>query len=245
MRARIGLTFVLACVAATAYAAIKRFEVKPAEFDPAHTHLVQGAWLQGIGCPTEARTTGDSFTDPACPTGDPEDKNVEGLLLAKTGPTANVASALARIDNVRGETLTELGWDIRKPGTELSAGARGSHCGAGAPRWNITARNPATGEEGLFFVGCNSPPAPVQTPGVGFVRMRWGGSVPLLAFPAGPNPPCVVTAGVCDITKFEVRSLEIVFDEGYDTLPDNFGLAILDNIDVNGVLVGKGATDAD
>jgi len=36
-----------------------------------------------------------------------------------------------------------------------------------------------------------------------------------------------------------------VFDEGYDTGPDNFGVAILDNIDINGVLVGKGPTDAD
>jgi hypothetical protein len=31
-----------------------------------------------------------------------------------------------------------------------------------------------------------------------------------------------------------------VFDEGYDIGPDNFGLAVLDNIDVNGVLVGQG-----
>jgi hypothetical protein len=40
--------------------------------------------------------------------------------------------------------------------------------------------------------------------------------------------------------------LTIVFDEGQDTGgPDFFGLAVLDNIDVNGVLVGKGPTDAD
>ena len=37
-----------------------------------------------------------------------------------------------------------------------------------------------------------------------------------------------------------VKSIAIVFDEGQDTGPDNFGLAILDNIDVNGVLVGQG-----
>jgi len=29
-------------------------------------------------------------------------------------------------------------------------------------------------------------------------------------------------------------------DEGADTGPDNFGVAILDNIDVNGTLVGQG-----
>ena len=252
MRARTSLILVLALSAAAVYAAVKRFEVKPDEFDPGRTHLVQGAWLAGIGCPTEATTSaspgveGPAFTDPACATADTEDKSVEGLLLAKTGPTSNVAAAVAQIENVNGQPLTELGWDIRKPGPDLAAGPRGSHCGAGAPRWNITARNPATGAEGSFFIGCNSPPAVPQVPGTGFVRMRWGGSVPLLAFPAGANPPCVPTdAGVCDISGFEIRSLSIVFDEGYDTPPDNFGLAILDNIDVNGVLVGKGPTDSD
>lgn len=37
-----------------------------------------------------------------------------------------------------------------------------------------------------------------------------------------------------------IQSIEIVFDEGQDTGPDNFGLAVLDNIDVDGVLVGQG-----
>jgi hypothetical protein len=31
-----------------------------------------------------------------------------------------------------------------------------------------------------------------------------------------------------------------VFDEGQDTDPDFFGLAVLDNIDVNGQLIGTG-----
>jgi hypothetical protein len=43
----------------------------------------------------------------------------------------------------------------------------------------------------------------------------------------------------------EVKSIEIVFDEGQDFAPTNFGEAILDNIDVNGTLVGRGPTDAD
>ena len=37
-----------------------------------------------------------------------------------------------------------------------------------------------------------------------------------------------------------VKSITIVFDEGTDTGPDNFGLAVIDNIDVNGVLIGRG-----
>jgi hypothetical protein len=235
---------VVAAIALTAGGvayADSRFEVEPDEFDPGESFLVQAAWLGGIGCPTEARaqvfrpptfetTASVTVTDPACPTGDPDDDRVEGLLLAKTGPTANNAAAFAVIKDPP-EAITELGWDIRKPGTELSAGARGSHCGAGAPRWNITTRSGA-----LFFIGCNSPPATMQTPGQGFVRLRWGAAT--LAFPAGPGAPVA-------LASLEVESLSIVFDESYDTGPDNFGLAVLDNIDVNGVLVGRGKPDPD
>jgi len=41
-------------------------------------------------------------------------------------------------------------------------------------------------------------------------------------------------------------TISIVFDEGQDAsgAPDTFGLAVLDNIDVNGTLVGRGPTDA-
>jgi hypothetical protein len=37
-----------------------------------------------------------------------------------------------------------------------------------------------------------------------------------------------------------VTAIAIVFDEGQDTGPDNFGAAVIDNIDINGVLVGRG-----
>src|SRR5213078_3351032 len=75
--------------------------VKPQEFDPGHTNLVQSAWLNGIGCPTNATIalpnasfTGvgsfTTYTDPACSPlvggGDPKDQHNEGLLLVKTGP---------------------------------------------------------------------------------------------------------------------------------------------------------------
>ena len=37
-----------------------------------------------------------------------------------------------------------------------------------------------------------------------------------------------------------VLRIEIVFDEGTDTGGDFFGAAIIDNVDVNGTLVGHG-----
>src|SRR5205807_449300 len=130
--------------------------------DPAKTGLVQAAWLDGTGCPTgafiavpNASFTGVAstlpYTDTACTTGDPKDQHIEGLFLAKTGPSGNFASAGAELNRVKGITLTELGWDIRKMSD--STDPRGSHCGAGAPRWNIqTTTN-------FYFLGCNSPPA--------------------------------------------------------------------------------------
>ena len=209
------------------------FQVKPQEFDPARTNLVQSTWLPAIGCPTDAHiaipdptftevASIEPFTDTACPVGDPRDQHNEGLLLVKTGPTVNFASATAELTRVKGITLTELGWDIRKP--RSSGDPSGSHCGAGAPRWNVQ-----TMDGVVHFIGCNSPP-PVQTPSAtGWIRMRWN---PALAFPP--------------ITAMDrVARIQIVFDEGQDVPVDHFGLAVLDNITVNGTIVGHGAVDAD
>src|SRR3989442_3862499 len=92
------------------------FQVKPQEFDPGRTNLVQSAWLNGIGCPTNATIalpnttfTGvggfSTYTDSACLTGDPKDQHNEGLLLVKTGPTVtNFASAGAQLNRPKGIT---------------------------------------------------------------------------------------------------------------------------------------------
>ena len=70
------------------YAADGFNQAKPFIYDPGKTHLVQGAWLDGIGCPTGAKVatypatspTG-TFTAGGCLTGDTSDKNNQGLLL--------------------------------------------------------------------------------------------------------------------------------------------------------------------
>jgi hypothetical protein len=179
------------------------------EFDPNGTELVQAEWLQGIGCPT-----GGPFPDAGCPTGAVGDFRRQGLIVAKTGPTANVASSGVSLRGAEGETVQELGYDIRKGGAPGSP--IGSHCGAGAPRFNVTT------DFGTHFVGCANPGV-VTAASTGWTRLRWTAAQ---AFP--PIPPTA-----------PIRSLSIVFDEGQDTGPDFFGLAVLDNIDVNGVLVGK------
>src|SRR5437588_8519277 len=193
-------------------------KVVPFQFDPSGTNLVRSHWLRGTGCTSGAKLSdGSTFTDAGCPTGDPKDtKRNEGLLLVKTGPTPNNAAAGADLKGVKGITLTELGYDIRA----------GTHCGAGAPRFNVV-----TSGGILHFLGCASPPpiVPALPPSVlspSWQRLRWGPAELLLAFP--PITPTDV-----------VTSISIVFDEGQDT-PFASGLALLDNIDVNGTLVGRG-----
>ena len=226
LRAIVATFVLLATTATIAYAASNFHQVQPAEFDPGKTFLVQAQWLSGIGCPTGAKTfdgtTSGTYTDPACTTGDTSDKQNEGLLLAKTGPTTNDASATARLSDVKGITLTELGYDIRKPGSATDP--RGSHCGNGAPRFNVET------SVAFYFVGCNSPAANSTVVGNGWLRLRWSGAG-LMGFNT--------TTGTITAITGTVKSIEIVFDEGQDTGPDNFGVAILDNVDVNGTLVGR------
>jgi hypothetical protein len=142
-------------------------------------------------------------------------------LLVKTGPTTNFAAAGAVLNGVKGITLTELGFDIRT----------GSHCGAGAPRFNVV-----TSDGVRHFVGCASPPPVVLAASPAWQRLRLG-NAPLACSSgvAGFN----ATTGVLECISGVVESITIIFDEGQDQAFES-GLAILDNIDVNGTLIGRG-----
>ena len=204
------------------------FKAVPFEFDPDRTNLVAAKWKSGLGCPSNggvvpaaATSAPPPFSDPGCPTTDARDTRDDGLLLSKAGPTAINASAGATILGVNGITLTEIGYDLRKP--DAFTDIKGSHCGAGSPRFNIVTKDGVT-----HFIGCQSP-APIQTTVGSWIRLRWA--------PSKAFPPIGPTA--------RVKRIEILLDEGPDTGPDNFGLAVLDNIDINGTLIGRGPTTAE
>lgn len=213
--------------------------VKPQVYDPADTDSAAAAWVNGIGCPNATAThntnnSSGSFTDPACTSGfDPADEENAGLLLSKEGPTVTTNSAgtasLAGI--VKGLQVNQLGYDIR---TVNFASGMGSHCGAGAPRFEVTTT------DGTWDIGCNSPPATTSTPDAvgsngGWTRLRWGNGT------NGSVQGYEASAGYAfgPITG-TVQSINIVFDEGTDTGPDYFGAAVLDNIEFNGAVVGRG-----
>ena len=210
--------------------------VQPHEFDPGKTSLVQADWSGAEGCPNnvsypvypDTQPSGATYTDPACATAsDPKDHENDGLVLDKMGPTANNATAFAEIKGVKDSTLTELGYDIRKFGTRASA--NGSHCGAGAPRFDVYTT------AGLFFVGCQSPPPDSETDGQAWIRLRWGTPAGVVGYSATTGLPTTITGAV--------QHIYLVFDEGTDTGPDFFGAAVLDNVDVNGLIGGTGPDD--
>ena len=238
-----GAAFALAALWLVSTAQAGSFNVVPFEFDPGTTHLVSAQWARGVGCPPDGTmafiddsTTEDydpiptPYFDPACEIGDPQDTRVEGLLLVKTGPTPNFASAVADLKGLKGTVLTQLGYDIRK--IAAPPDDRGSHCGAGAPRFNVVIGGV------LYFIGCNSPAPTLTTVGTGWLRLQWGPCpTPLQAF----DSTTFALVDLCTIPG-GVESISIVFDEGQDASggPDQFGAAVLDNINVNASLVGRG-----
>jgi len=178
------------------------------------TDIVTAAWLGGMGL------ADDGVTPTPPPVGARRDPHL-GLLLNKNGPTPDCSASGATIEGFRrGTPISELGFDYRT----------GGHCGNGAPRFNIT-----TTAGFVYFVGCffgTHTPAP-QDPE--WVRVRFGNAdvFPQLA----TNPPFLVGTT-------PVRSIDIIFDEGTDTPsesdPTGVGLAVLDNIDINGRLITAG-----
>jgi len=105
--------------------------------------------------------------------------------------------------------ITELGFDYRNDGW----------CGAGAPRFNVVDQN------GVYhFFGCDYG-VHTPIPGTNWTRVRFTG--------ADAFPPLLPTDTAV--------SVDIVFDEGTTLFgePYGTGFTYLDNIDVNGTLVGK------
>jgi len=195
-------------------------EAVPFEFDPEDLDIVFADWVEGIGLPDDDVADRDGWSEWGDWRERGEEEN-ESLLLSKNGATAASASAGAVIEGVDGIILTELGFDVRS----------GGHCGAGAPRFNVVVD--IEGSRSLFFFGCSAGdvfPVPGVTPEEGWKRIRFTDE------DAMPADGLSVWPG---FGEAKVVEIEVVFDEGTDAGPDFSGLVILDNIDVNGALIGS------
>ena len=198
------VSFVLVGLLAASYAFAATLGSALFEFDPTKTNHVAAAWVKGLG-----------ETDASGP-------NNFAVLVSKSTETAANASSGVVITGAEGTVLNDptsvLGFDIRD----------GSHCGAGAPRFNVV-----TMDGVLHFLGCQAATTveagdgePAIEPG--WTRKKLTPSDLNQAFPAIPT-------GAISSTN-TVSSIAIVFDEGTD---QGVGFAILDNININGVFLGR------
>lgn len=197
----VGLVAVLALTGSAvgvppAGKAMKKMKVKPFVFDPGATGIVTSEWVTKTGLADAGRSD-------------------HALALKKLGTTATVASSGADIHGVQNLTLTELGFDYEV----------GGHCGAGAPRFNVTLTTGPT-----FFFGCSHGDV------VATLTDRDGNLWNRVRF---TNADAFPQDGVSVWPGFgvaQVASLILVFDEGTD---QGVGFVNLDNIDVNGTMRGK------
>ena len=207
--------------------------------------LAYAEWKQGVGCPTNLAGAYSCFSS-----SDPTDLLNTGLFLVKTGPTSSdptvdlstypaginsdlapyAAADLQGVAGAKVSDLTELGYDLRKPDSNAAFNQAGSHCGLRSPRFNVVTQGAAGLSTHRFYCFNGT----LDNVNQGWIRLRWtppvAGSLADLADP--PMDPLDT-----------IQSISIVADEGQDPLagiPDLGGLSVLDNIDVNGVLVGAG-----
>ena len=133
------------------------------------------------------------------------------MALSKTANAPAGTSAGAQL--VHAETLTALtglGFDLRS----------GSHCTATAPRFVVVTADDVTHN----VVGCASG-ATQSAPSTGWVGISFD--------PTTQATPAIIPGQA-------IKSISIVLDEGPEaTSTPGSGLAVLDNIKVNGVTVGK------
>jgi hypothetical protein len=169
----------------------------------------------GLGAlATWARDAGE----PSSHGGNGGDPQRFGLLLQKLTATSNFAASGAELfdGHLSAEHLDRLSFDISGfPG--MAFGTANGYCGAGAARFNVVSNASAT-----CFLGC-AHGAKTQDAQSGWWTISF---VP----PYTQYPGC--EGGVTG----NVRSIEIVFDEGTDVGP---GSVVLDNIRVNNRVIGK------
>jgi hypothetical protein len=207
-------------------------EFPPGSPYPAGARIVTSAWLGGMGLPDNGGSNVGVL-----PTDTPNKRDPRlGLLLSKNATTLDCSAAGARIRGVSGMTVDAtfvLGFDYRNGshcthGPEGGGGATG-----GAPRFNVVVENSATGMKTSHTVGnCNV--------GTNTTSQQDGEWTTITFTPADAVPPIPPGSTIFSIT--------LVFDEGTDQPSANpfsldssgIGLAVLDNININGEIIRSG-----
>jgi hypothetical protein len=139
-----------------------------------------------------------------------------GLALAKNVETPVVAAALASMNGPEGKTVaasTVFGYSYRNDG----------HCGAGAPRFNVTVTNGT--DQATYAVGCGNAATTTESVNAHWTAKTWQPAT--FSFLNGEMSMPLVGS--------DIVSVVLVFDEG----PEE---ATLDNIRFDNLIAGGPAT---
>jgi hypothetical protein len=173
-------------------------KVTATEFDPQHDCDANAAWVKNIGLPA------------------PDDAFAYGLLMHKLCSTDDNAAAFGIISGAKGQALIgpdSIGFDYK----DFNSGFQ-AHCGAGAPRFNVSMSDGSF----HFLGGCSNGTKSPSPRGTGWTQVRFNPQDSTQCFPIIPTNTTIV-------------SISLVFDEGSDT--PGFGGSpeiVLDNIFING-----------
>jgi hypothetical protein len=196
-----------------------------AECGIAGARIVTAAWLGGMGLPDDGVGENFNLVNPA--DNPSKDDPHTGLLLSKNGQTPVCSSAGAEILGVAGMVVDAnfaLGYDNRN----------GTHCSGGATRFNIAWEAPITHAPGSSFAGActNGTPGLASQDPLEWTQYRFAAANPVQTFPPIPLGSTIV-------------SISLLFDEGTDTPgvedPRGVGLAVVDNIYIDGHVITSGS----
>jgi hypothetical protein len=209
---------------------------------PPGANLVTSAWLGGMGLPDNGGANVGAVVP--IPTPNRTDPRL-GLLLSKNGSSADCSVGGARIRGVRGmivDAAFELGFDYRN----------GSHCGVFAPE----SGTPPGGASPRFVVIVEDPDTRMQTrhsvddcdKGSNTSSQQDPGQWTTITWTAAQAIPPIPPGS-------RIHSITLLYDEGTDrpsatpTSQDasSIGLAVLDNLNINGEIIrsGRGIADHD
>jgi hypothetical protein len=179
--AALGAALLPLVFAAPSLAGASKMKANPFTFDPDHTGVIVDAWQPHTGLPDAGGSD-------------------HGLVLQKNAPQATNAAAFAVVTGMEGQTVQSgptWGWDYQT----------GTHCGAGAPRFNVEA------SDGFHFLGGCTHSTQTPGPAPGWTRVRIDPTDPTQAFPP-------ITPGAT------IQAVAVAFDEQ--------GQTVIDNVLVNG-----------
>jgi hypothetical protein len=135
----------------------------------------------------------------------------------KTNTIMNIGGG-AHVTGVTGITLAELGYDARNDG----------FCGPGSPRFAVYTMDGICHFFAINVNGVLGPTSPTPDDPAHWTRIRFRDED---AAPQHRGQPAWPGFG-----KVKIKAIDLVFDEGTD---QGSGQTHLDNVDINGVLIGK------